>query len=154
MKSNNKLEVNDRLPMIVSMLGHKQVAAYVSMHEWGNLLRLDVPIVKNNGESEVEGYEVEGEWMKVINPNSIYEMDLVSEEVMLFKAMQLKVRPMAQWDIRTFVEMEKRNAVPSLSAGAGEQEVCCSDCGEEACEMELADWDGEGEFLCDDCKPF
>lgn len=87
---------------MVELFGHSRVAGEVSEQNiaGGAMLRIDVPETEANPA-----------FTRIVHINAIYAINPITEEVARSIAGQLNVKPIQPWDIREYVEKNKKALV-------------------------------------------
>ena len=80
---------------IVELFGHSRIAGNVTEQNvaGANMVRVDVPET-----------EKQPAFTRFFNPQAIYAINPVSEEVMQYTAAQIQAKPIEAWDIRKMME--------------------------------------------------
>lgn len=84
---------------LVELFGHTRVAGEVSEQTiaGGAMVRIDVPETDSSPA-----------FSRIVNVNAIYAINPMSEEMVRSIAGQLNVKPIQSWDIREYVEKNKK----------------------------------------------
>jgi len=84
---------------MVELFGHTRIAGEVSEQNiaGGAMVRIDVP--------ETESSPA---FSRIVNVNAIYAINPMTEEMARSIAGQLNIKPIQPWDIREYVEKNKR----------------------------------------------
>lgn len=82
---------------ICSMMGHNQLAGFLSEFTMGgcSFLKLTIPETSR-----------QPEWTRLFKDNSVYSIDPCTEEVARYRAEQINVAPMAVWDANDMLQKE------------------------------------------------